>query len=49
MFYLYLYIFLSRHGNTSTIEDPFYGADVVQRSMVLDKRLSDLCCSVSMM
>ena len=35
--------------NFQTIEHPFYGADVIQWSMVLHIMLSDLCYSVSMM
>ena len=49
MSYVYLWIYLTRQGNTSTIEAIFfYGADVVEWSRALVIRLNDWCCSVSM-
>ena len=35
-------------GNTTIIEAPFKGVDVVEWSTALDVRLSEWCCSVSM-
>ena len=48
MSYVYLQIFHTREGNTVTIEAPFFGVDVVEWSRALDIKLSDWCCSVSM-
>ena len=38
----------SRQGSTTIIEAPFKGVDVVEWSRALDVRLSEWCCSVSM-
>ena len=48
MSYGYPWICLTRKGNTTIIEAPFYGVDVVEWSRALDVRLSEWCCSVSM-
>ena len=49
MSYVYLQICLMRQGNISTFEAIFfYIADVAEWSRVLDIRLIDCCCSVSM-
>ena len=49
MSYVYPYICLTRQGNTTIIEAPFFkGVDVVEWSRALDVRLSEWCCSVSM-
>jgi hypothetical protein len=39
---------VTRKGNTTIIEAPFKGVDVVERSRALNVRLSEWCCSVSM-
>ena len=48
MSYVYPSIYLTRKGNTRIIELLFKGVDVVEWSRALDVRLSEWCCSVSM-
>ena len=47
--YVYPYIFLTKQGNTSTIEAPFFGADLVEWSRAINIRLRYYFCSASMM
>ena len=49
MSYVYPYIFLTRQGNTTTIEAPFFREWMWSSGLgQLDVRLSEWCCSVSM-